>query len=136
MINIYGEPPTTAEIHALRKAAGSAEDTFVTTLFWVPMPLVDLAVAGAAAGVDHLVNGTARAQLDDDPAALERDWRSTTATETYVGKVRALGRSLIKAEVAALEQHVYVESAGRYAVKALLGEAAAALTRAMPGQSN
>jgi hypothetical protein len=51
----------------------------------------------------------------DVPSALDRDWRATKATSTYVALVVAQSRELVKAEVDALQSHLDLMATADYA---------------------
>ena len=88
----------------MRKDAGSAWDTAEAAMWLTPVPILDVAVAAIAGGVDHLVRGEKRADLDDARGAVDQNWPQGVAS-TYVDKVRQQKRELIALEVRGLRQY-------------------------------
>lgn len=110
-INIFRDPPTQAEIdRALR-----ADRTTLTTgeeIALGPGIMGIEVLVGAAVdafnGQSNFMTGKVSA-WDAQPDAVDWDWSKSIFAESYVKKVRAMSRDLVRCEVTALQRQIQLE---------------------------
>lgn len=109
MIDLFGEPPTASQIEAWQKtAAEHSEVKFDDSIgkkvaLFTPIPGVDMLAGFATYAVESALRPDLTAPLRAVTGGTARVWPEGSVAEAYVQKVRAQGRELIRAEVAALE---------------------------------
>lgn len=128
-VSIYSDPISAEEIRAMRNKIKGQDSLGLTVMKYCPIPIVDMVAGLAVEAIDQSINGSPTDFLKEDFQATSRDWSKTNATQSYVEKVRAMNRLLIKSEVEALERHLKIEATARYA----LGEVGSAITSGIKG---
>jgi hypothetical protein len=100
-LNLFLTPPTAAEIAAKREEARFENSpAFKAGMFTPPIMGLDLLAGLATAAVDHAIRGDRSEPWEDAVGALDRpEWEQSFVTRRYVGKVREMGRELVKGEV-------------------------------------
>jgi hypothetical protein len=127
-INIYGNPPSIAEVRAMRGSDSIEDSTAFKVFMYTPIPGVDVLAGLTTYAVEHLVFKKDFKACD---GAARQDWSSSFITQTYVEKVRAMNRELMHVEVDALNRHLALEHAARAAASAAVSEVANAVTDAV-----
>jgi hypothetical protein len=110
-VNIYGAPPSIEKIRHMQAEFDEAEEHLMfKVLMFTPIPVVDALAAIATRAIREEVRGK---DFRDCAGAATQDWSASKITQSYVEKVRAMGRELINLEVSALKRHMSVEQTAR-----------------------
>jgi hypothetical protein len=115
-INIYGTPLTADAIRALRGSDSFEDSTAFKVLMYTPIPGIDLLASLATYAVEQTVRSK---DFDYCSGSADMDWSASKITQSYVDKVRALGRDLVQVEVDALKRHLSIEQTAKAAASAV-----------------
>lgn len=127
-INIYGDPPSLANVRAMRGSDSFEESTAFKVFMYTPIPGIDVLAGLTTYAVEQLVF---KKDFETQAGAAKWDWSASRTTQSYVEKVRAQPRELMRVEVTALTNHLSLENAARVAVSAAVSEAVSALSDAV-----
>lgn len=138
-INIFRDPPTQAEIdRALR--ADRNHLTIGEKIALGPGVLGLEVIVGVAVdafrGEKNFITGKV-SQWEAQPGAVGWDWSKSIFAESYVGKVRAMNRELVRGEVTALTRQFNMEEKAIDAVKdagKIVGNVAETLMSSVTGK--
>ena len=135
-INIFSDPPTQAEIDSSHRAESRRLTTGEKIAFG-PGVLGLEVIVGAA--VDA-ISGESRPKQppwEAAPGAIDWDWSKLIFTASYVEKVRAMKRDLVRCEVAALTRQINLEEQALSTVKSagvIAGNIAGAIVSGIVGK--
>lgn len=127
-INIYGEPPSLAEVRALRGSDSIEDSTAFKVFMYTPIPGIDVLAGLTTYAVEQLVF---KKDFEAENGAAKWDWSTSRITQSYVEKVRAQPRELMRVEVEALTNHLALENAAREAASAAISEVVSAVSDAV-----
>ena len=129
MIDITKPPPSAEQIRDVRREIVDAMSLGMKTMWFCPIPIVDVVAGLAVSAVDGVVNGDREEPWRDKQGAAARDWSGDAVVERYVAAVRGMGRELVNAEVEALESHGRIARMARHMAASLADGAMDAVSR-------
>ena len=127
-IDLFGAPPSKEQIASAREACRHEMSLSERTLFFTPVPIVDVL---AAATVAIFESAPERELLRDCSEDIPGDWSRSIAASTYLGAVARMGRPLVVKEAQALASHVRVHGASEWALR-MAQDVASTLLRRTP----
>ncbi|PNE59702.1 hypothetical protein A8H39_00715 [Paraburkholderia fungorum] len=138
-INIFRDPPTQAEIDGALRADRNRLTTGEKIALGPGVLGFEVLVGAAVdafSGEQNFMTGKT-SQWEEQPGAVGWDWSKSIFAESYVKKVRAMNRELVRGEVTALTRQFNMEEKTIDAVKdagKVVGNIAEALISSVAGK--